>query len=258
MTSVPVALVTGAAEGIGLATARVLAAAGYRVVLADRHEAAAVSRCNELGAGHVGAGCDVAVEADVMALLERIRRDCGRLDAVVNNAGVGGAHLPTVEQSVDDFERILRVHLAGTFMISREAYKLMQGAGGVIVNISSIAGLGGLPRRNAYGAAKAGIAAMTRSMACEWAADGVRVNAVAPGYVETALVRKLADDGFIDGDKIRRRIPMGRLAKPDEIAAAIAFLCSSAASYITGTVLSVDGGWMAFADAGDAFSGNER
>jgi NAD(P)-dependent dehydrogenase (short-subunit alcohol dehydrogenase family) len=129
---------------------------------------------------------------------------------------------------------------------------MVSGDGRAIVNIASIAGLGGLPRRNGYGAAKAGIVAMTRSMACEWAASGVRVNAVAPGYVETALVRKLADEGFVDEARTRRRIPMGRLARPEEIAAAILFLCSPAASYITGTVLSVDGGWMAFADAGDA------
>lgn len=93
---------------------------------------------------------------------------------------------------------------------------------------------------------------MTRSMACEWAATGVRVNAVAPGYVETALVRKLADEGFVNEEGLRRRIPMGRLAQPEEIASAILLLCSPVASYITGAVLSADGGWMAFADAGDA------
>ena len=250
--SVPVALVTGAADGIGWATARAFAEAGYRVVLADLRAEAAASRALELGPDHLGLGCDVAAEADVVRLLAEVRDRCGGLDAVVNNAGIGSPHVPTVEQSAEAFERVLRIHLSGTFLVSREAYKLLAHHGGAIVNISSIAGLGGLPRRNAYGAAKAGIAAMTRSMACEWAASSVRVNAVAPGYVETALVRQLASEGSVDTAKLRRRIPMGRLAQPKEIAAAIVFLCSPAASYITGTVLSVDGGWMAFSDAGDA------
>jgi len=255
MISAPVALVTGAAEGIGFATARVLAASGHRVVLADIRAEAATARAGELGSGHIGMRCDVAVEANVVELLDSIRRECGRLDVVINNAGIGSPHLPTTEQSTEEFERILRVHLSGTFMVSREAFKLMTSRGGAIVNVSSIAGLGGLPRRNGYGAAKAGIAAMTRSMACEWAASGVRVNAVAPGYVETALVRKLTNDGSIDAERLRRRIPAGRLGTPEEIASAIAFLCSAAASYITGAVLSVDGGWMAFSDAGDASGG---
>lgn len=247
------ALVTGAAEGIGWATAHLFAGAGWRMTIADIRADAAQARAQELGPGHLGVGCDVASEADVVKTVETVMRQCGRLDAVINNAGIGSPHLPTAAQSLDGFERILRIHLSGTFLMSREAYKVMapQG-GGAIVNVSSIAGLGGLPRRNAYGAAKAGIAAMTRSMACEWAASGVRVNAVAPGFVATALVRKLERDGFVDVAKLSRRIPLGRLGAPAEIAQAILFLCSPAASYITGTVLSVDGGWMAFADAGDA------
>ncbi|PZW44827.1 NAD(P)-dependent dehydrogenase (short-subunit alcohol dehydrogenase family) [Humitalea rosea] len=250
----PVALVTGAADGIGWATARAFADAGYRVVLADLRAEAAAARARDLGPEHIGVGCNVTVEADVVAMLEQVRRDCGRLDAVVNNAGIGSPHLPTTDQRLDEFERVLHTHLSGTFLVSREARKLMAAQGGAMVNISSIAGLGGLPRRNAYGAAKAGIAAMTRSLACEWAAAGIRVNAVAPGYVETALVQKLAADGSIDAAKLRRRIPMGRLGRPEEIAAVILFLCSPAASYVTGAILCVDGGWMAFADAGDAAS----
>ena len=250
--SAPVALVTGAADGIGWATARAFADAGHRVMLADLRADAAIARAAELGPRHFGFGCNVADEGDVVRLLDAIARECGRLDAVVNNAGIGSAHIPTSEQTLEQFERVLHVHLSGTFLVSREAFRVMAGRGGAIVNISSIAGLGGLPRRNAYGAAKAGIAAMTKALACEWAASGVRVNAVAPGYVETALVRKLADAGPVDAARLRRRIPMGRLGAPDEIASAILFLCSPAASYITGAVLSVDGGWMAFADAGDA------
>lgn len=249
----PVVVITGAGDGIGWATAQLFAGKGYRVALVDIDAARASARAAELGDGHAAIACDVAKEADVRAAFGTIVEQFGRLDALVNNAGVGSPHLPTAEQAVDSFERVLHIHLTGTFLFSREAYALMaRRGGGAIVNISSIAGLTGLPRRNAYGAAKAGIVAMTKSMACEWAAAGIRVNAIAPGFVATALVQKLEADGFVDTPRLQRRIPMGRLARPDEIAEAIYFLCSGAASYITGTVLSVDGGWTAFGDAGDA------
>lgn len=252
MSGKSVALVTGGADGIGWATARALASAGYAVAVADLRGDAANARAAELGADHRSFTCDVADESSVTGMMADIARMFGRLDAVVNNAGIGAPHIPTTEQTLEQFERVLHVHLSGSFLVSREAYRLMRGHGGTIVNISSIAGLGGLPKRNAYGAAKAGIASMTRAMACEWASSRVRVNAVAPGYVETALLRKLADEGSVDIERIGRRIPMGRLAAPEEIASAILFLCSPAASYVTGAVLNVDGGWLAFADAGDA------
>jgi NAD(P)-dependent dehydrogenase (short-subunit alcohol dehydrogenase family) len=249
----PVALITGAADGIGWATARVFAEAGYQITLVDIDAENAQKRANELGAGHAAFGCDVSKEDDVLRTFEKLKQRFGRLDALVNNAGVGSPHVPTVEQTVESFERILSIHLTGTFLFSREAYGMMAPRGvGSIVNISSIAGILGLPRRNAYGAAKAGIATMTKSMACEWARSGIRVNAIAPGFVATALVKKLEADGFVDMPRLQRRTPMGRLAEPSEIAAAIYFLSSSAASYITGAILSVDGGWAAFGDAGHA------
>jgi NAD(P)-dependent dehydrogenase (short-subunit alcohol dehydrogenase family) len=249
----PVALITGAADGIGWATAQAFAEAGYRVALVDINAASAEGRAAELGPGHAAFGCDVSSEQDVLRTFEKLKQQFGRLDALVNNAGVGSPHLPTVEQAVESFERILRIHLTGTFLFSREAYGMMAPRkAGSIVNISSIAGITGLPKRNAYGAAKAGIASMTKSMACEWAGSGIRVNSVAPGFVATALVKKLEADGFIDMPRLQRRTPMGRLAQPSEIASAIYFLSSSAASYITGAVLSVDGGWAAFGDAGHA------
>lgn len=250
-----IVVVTGGADGIGWATVQRFAAAGYGVVVADLDGEAAQARCGELDGAHLAVQCDVAFEEDVRAMLGSLMERFGRLDAVVNNAGIGSPHRPTLEQDVTGFERVLRVHLTGTFAVSREAARIMlNGGGGAIVNISSIAGLTGLPRRNAYGAAKAGIASMTRSMACEWAASGIRVNAVAPGYVSTELVRKLAADGSIDMHRLQGRIPLGRLAKPEEIAETVFFLCSTAASYITGAILAVDGGWSAFGDAGVAFS----
>ena len=244
-------LVTGGAEGIGWATARLFAARGDRVVIADLANARA--RAAELGAPHRGETLDVTDEAAVRALFARI----GPVDVLVNNAGIGGNHVPTVEQDLDQFRRVLDVHLSGAFLMAREAAKGMLAKGaGAIINLSSIAGVVGLPRRNAYGAAKAGVSMLTRSLACEWASDGVRVNAVAPGYVGTALVRRLAEAGQVDLEAIERRSPLGRLLEPEEIAEAIWFLASPAASAITGVTLSVDGGWAAFGDFGDASRAN--
>jgi NAD(P)-dependent dehydrogenase (short-subunit alcohol dehydrogenase family) len=249
----PAVLVTGGANGIGWAIAQRFAAADYRVAIADLDSDAAAARATELGGIHIGYGCNVSTEADVVDLVAKVLGEFGKLDALINNAGIGDSHLPTLEQNVDNFETILRVHLNGTFVASREAARgmIIQG-GGAILNLSSIAGVTGLPKRNAYGAAKAGIIAMTRSMACEWARYGIRVNALAPGFVRTALVQKLEDAGRIDRARLERRIPMGRLAEPAEIAETAWFLCSPAATYVTGSVLSVDGGWHAFGDAGDA------
>lgn len=254
MSARPVALVTGAGDGIGWAIAQRFARAGCRVALADIDGAQASARAAELGTDHIAVAADVADEAAVVAMVGAVVAGAGRLDILVNNAGIGDTHLPTLEQGIESFERILKVHLNGTFLCSREAARAMP-EGGAILNLSSIAGITGLPRRNAYGAAKAGIVAMTKSMACEWAARGIRVNAVAPGFTSTALVRKLEAAGRVDRARLERRIPMARLAEPAEIAEAAWFLCSPAASYVTGAVLSVDGGWSAFGDAGEASGG---
>jgi NAD(P)-dependent dehydrogenase (short-subunit alcohol dehydrogenase family) len=151
------------------------------------------------------------------------------------------------------FDRTLQVMVTGTFLCARAAYPLMAARKkGSIVNVASIAALAALPRRNAYGAAKAGILSLTRTLACEWAPDGIRVNAVAPGYIATPMIQGLIDRGSIDPAKLTLRIPMSRLGTAEDVADAIHFLASDAARYVTGTTLSVDGGWLAFGASTDA------
>ena len=250
------AVITGAADGIGWAMARIFADAGFRILIADLDGKKAIERAESLGKGHLGAGVDVTVQSDADALADLAANSFGRVDVLINNAGIADRHLPTLEQDMDHFDRVLDVHLRGTFLMSRVFGAGMIDRGeGVILNIGSIAGVSGMPRRNAYGAAKAGIVSMTRSMACEWASAGVRINAIIPGYVETALVRTLIEDGKLDDARLRRRIPLGKLAQPEDIANAALFLASPQARYITGTTLAVDGGWSAFGDSGDASVG---
>lgn len=246
-------LVTGGAAGIGWAIARAFAARGDRVAILDLDGAAATARAAELGPEHLGLAGDVTDEADVRRAVGLVETALGGLGVVVNNAGVGDDPSPTLGQDLARFRRVVSVHLDGAYLVSREAARVMlPRRRGAIVNIASIAGIGGIPGRNAYGAAKAGIAAMTRAMACEWAGQGLRVNAVAPGYVATQLVLKLEAEGALDLARIRRRVPMGALGEPEAIADAVVFLASDAARYVTGTTLAVDGGWTAFGAAGDA------
>lgn len=246
-------LITGAADGIGWETARMFAERGDRVVIADLSAEKSHSRAQELGPDHIGLACDVTDEDAVSQTVQTVMQRMKRLDVVVNNAGIGDTSAPTFDQTGAHFRKVIDVHLTGTFLMSRAGAVAIAkgGRGGAIVNFSSIAGLSGLPRRNAYGAAKAGIIAMTRSMGSEWGEKGIRVNAVAPGYVRTALVEKLISDGLLDPATLIGRTPLGRMLEPSEIAEAVYFLASPAASAITGTVLSVDGGWNAFGAAGD-------
>ncbi|GHE22211.1 SDR family NAD(P)-dependent oxidoreductase [Halomonas urumqiensis] len=241
-----VALVTGGAQGIGWATAQRLARDIPHVVIVDLDDRAAGARAEELGPGHLGLGVDITDEGQVGTMVERVLAVFGRIDVLINNAGIADQPGATLEQRVDAFERVLRVNLNGTFLVTQAVVGEMLARGeGAIVNLSSIAALGGIPTRNAYSAAKAGILGMTRSMACEWARRGVRVNAIAPGYVRTALIEELERRGTIDTAALEARTPMGRLADPTEIAEAIAFLASPRASFITGSVLVADGGWSA-------------
>lgn len=248
-----VVLVTGGASGLGWATAQAFSAAGARVVIADLSGSEAERKAAELGAGHSGLACDVSDEQAVEGMVSRVVEHRGGIDVVVNSAGIPDTFRPTVEQEVSQFRKLVDVHLTGTYMVSRAAaVHMLRQRRGVVLNISSIAGVLGLTPRNAYSAAKAGISMLTRTMGCEWIAKGVRVNAIAPGYMMTPFLQQLIDEGKLDEKRIFRRTPAGRFGSAKHIADAMLFLASDSAEFITGVTLPVDGGYMAWGAASDA------
>lgn len=251
-----VVLITGGASGLGLAAGQSFAREGASVVLADLRAEQAVAEAARLGDAHLGLGGDVSDEAVVDRLVGITLARYGRLDVLVNSAGIPDTFKPTLEQDVADFRRLVDVHLTGTYMMCKAAAPQMLRQGrGAMINLSSVAGVLGLARRNAYSAAKAGIGMMTRTLGCEWAAQGIRVNAVAPGYMLTPFMQQLVDEGKLDADQVRRRTPAGRLGSAQHIADAMLFLASDSAEFITGVTLPVDGGYMAWGAVGDAYTG---
>jgi 3-oxoacyl-[acyl-carrier protein] reductase len=240
------ALVTGSTRGIGRAIAGALAAAGARVVVSSRDHAAVSDTAAEIGGGAVGIAADLATEEGPSTLVVAALGACGRLDVLVNNAGVPMA-ADSLELSSSDWRRTLEVDLSAVFFCSQEAGRHMLARGsGSIVNIASVQAFTPLARRVAYATAKAGVVGMTKSLAAEWA-PAVRVNAIAPGYVATPMIEELVREGHVDREAVARRTPMRRMARPEEIASAVVFLASDAASYITGETLMVDGGWSSWA-----------
>ncbi|MBV1688896.1 glucose 1-dehydrogenase [Novosphingobium sp. G106] len=247
-------LVTGGGSGLGLATARRFAEGGATVVINDLREEAARQAAADLGPHHLGVGGDVSKEEEVNAFVAEAVAFKGRLDVLVNNAGVPDSFTATVDQELSHWRRLIDIHLTGTYLVSKTVapHMIAAGRGGAVVNLNSIAGVLGLPVRTAYSAAKAGIGMLTRVLGCEWGVHAIRVNAVAPGYMLTPLLQGLLDQGKVDGGRIRRRTPMGKFGTADHIADAITFLASDQAAFITGVTLPVDGGYMAFGAPSDA------
>ena len=236
------ALITGAASGIGRASALAFASAGASVALLDIDAEGLADTAATASAAGVRAEALVADVRDLRAVtgaVGRVVEAFGRLDAALNNAGVPGPYLPLDEYSEEDFMRILQVDLAGVWRCMRAEIRQMRAQGhGAIVNTSSMLGSAAMPDNSAYIAAKHGVHGLTRAAALELGGTGIRVNAIAPGVTRTGMTSAVSDD-------LLRTVPLGRIAEPEEIAAAAVWLCSPEASYITGSVLVADGGWLA-------------
>jgi NAD(P)-dependent dehydrogenase (short-subunit alcohol dehydrogenase family) len=244
-------LVTGAASGIGFGAVSFFVRAGARVCATDLNAAQLAEAWQDQG--HVVThSLDVVDELQCENAVRYAIAMMGGLDGVFHSAGISDVVAPATEIAIDDWQRIVDVNLRGSFLIARVAGRhMLARKKGSIVLVSSVNGIAGIPRRHAYGPAKAAIAQLARTLACEWGAAGVRVNALAPTYIKTPMVERLAAEGKIDIDRLERRTPMGRLGEVEEVAQAACFLLSDWSRYITGAVLPVDGGWLAYGGPGD-------
>ena len=242
------ALVTGAAQGLGREIALALARSGASLVLSDiqspEDTAAAVE---ETGVPWIAVPADITDEDQVKVLAERSGSEWGKVDILINNAGVSQlSYTATEDLSKAEWETIIGINLTGTFLVCKHVGKKMiaGGGGSSIVNIATTAGITGVPRAPAYCASKAGVILLTKSLALEWARYHIRVNAVAPHYLETPLTEGLRASEKVYAGLVKQ-IPMGRFGKPSEIAGAVLFLASQASTYTTGTVIVADGGFLA-------------
>ena len=238
-----VAIVTGAARGIGFAIAERLSKAGAQVVVADIAEdgaAAAAERLREGGGKAIGVAADVTSPDEAGAMVERAIDAFGAVDILVNNAGITGRDAPLWETTDEDWEKVLGLNLTGVFYCCRAVVSHMRERGsGAIVNVASISGKEGNPNMIPYSVSKAGVICLTKALAKEVIHDGVRVNAVAPGVIETPLLDQLQPEAI---EYMRSKVPMGRMGSPEEVAAVVHFLASDAASFVTGQCYDVSGG----------------
>lgn len=244
-----VALVTGAAMGMGLATVKAFAEAGAAVALADYNEEALQAATQELvDAGYqaIAVPCDVSNKAQVAVMIEQTVAKFGRLDAAFNNAGIMIPAVETADAKNDDFDHVVAINLRGVWNCMKyELQQMREQGSGAIVNNSSIAGLSASPRRASYGATKHGVLGLTKSAAVEYAAQGIRINAVCPGNIQTPMVTDMIEKGRITMDDMIGDLPIQRIGQPEEIASAVLWLCSPGASFVIGHALVVDGGFTA-------------
>lgn len=243
-----VCLITGGAQGIGEACARLFLEQGAKVVIVDIHNERGQSLASQLQQqGHeiLFIASDIGNKVEVDAVIKQVISQHGRLDVLVSNAGIFKA-APFLEVSESDFDEVLRVNLKGAFLMGQAAARVMKDqGGGAIVHMSSVNGVLAIPEIASYNASKGGLNQLTRAMALALADDGIRVNAVAPGTIATELASKAVLTSDEARNKILGRTPMKRLGNPSEVAHVVAFLASDAASYMTGEVITVDGGRMA-------------
>lgn len=243
-----VALVTGGASGMGLATAKAFAGAGASVAVADRNadaaRDAATALC-DLGKKAIGIQCDVADEASVKSMVEQTVAAFGRLDAAYNNAGVQAPVAETADATAADFDAVNAVNMRGIWLSMK--YELIQmraqGDGGAIVNCSSLGGLVGIGGRAAYHAGKHAVIGMTKSAALEYAARGIRINAICPGIIDTPMVAEMKETQVEAMAALMKEVPIERLGRADEIADAVLWLCGPGSTFVIGHALAVDGGY---------------
>ncbi|WP_458733112.1 glucose 1-dehydrogenase [Sphingobium xenophagum] len=242
-----VALVTGGASGMGLATAKAFAQAGAAVAIIDRNLAAAQAEAEKLIAAEhraIGIGCDVSDEAQAAAAVEQTVAAFGRLDMAFNNAGIQVPPTDAADETAEDFDLVNSVNLRGIWTFMKHELKVMRHqASGAIVNCSSLGGLVGLPERAAYHASKHGVIGLTKSAALEYAPRGVRINAICPGVINTPMVADMLETQKEAMDEFLKLQPIGRLGLAEEIAASVLWLCSPGASFVVGVALPVDGGF---------------
>ncbi len=244
-----VAIVTGSSRGIGLGIARGFAREGADVVITSRHEESLAGPAEEMrgvGARVLSLVVDVAKPEDVERMVSRTMEEFGRIDVLVNNAGMPMVE-PSEELALEKWQQTVDTNLTGSFLCAQAVGRVMlQQGSGSIINIASLTSYLGIPMRTAYSVTKSGVLGLTRTLASEWAPRGVRVNALAPGWIETDIMKGLIARGALDPQKLISRTPMGRIGTPEDLVGPAVFLATEDSAFITGQIIPVDGGWLSY------------
>jgi NAD(P)-dependent dehydrogenase (short-subunit alcohol dehydrogenase family) len=242
-----VAIVTGGSFGIGRATAILFAKKGAKVVVVDIIEDnETINEIKKLGGEGIFIKCDVSKDKEVSAMVEKTVKTFGKLDFAFNNAGIEGVSRPTHELSEENWDKVLNTNLKGIWLCMKyELQQMLKQGGGAIVNTSSVAGLVGFQGIPAYTASKHGIVGLTKATALEYAKQNIRINTVSPGVIKTPMIDRFTGNQKEVEKQFAAQEPVGRLGQPEEVAAAVTWLCSEGASFVTGVALPVDGGWIA-------------